>query len=50
MKLDERSQAQLFAVLRDHAEAVRQLQVGRGSGCGGGGGACIRGCGTHLRS
>ncbi|KAG2438350.1 hypothetical protein HYH02_010806 [Chlamydomonas schloesseri] len=26
VKLDERSQAQLFAVLRDHAEAVRQLQ------------------------
>ncbi|KAG2433784.1 hypothetical protein HXX76_008142 [Chlamydomonas incerta] len=26
VNLDERSQAQLFAVLRDHAEAVRQLQ------------------------
>ncbi|GIL49625.1 hypothetical protein Vafri_5868 [Volvox africanus] len=26
VRLDDRSQAQLFAVLRDHAEAVRQLQ------------------------
>ncbi|KAG2484249.1 hypothetical protein HYH03_016894 [Edaphochlamys debaryana] len=27
VRLDERSQAQLFGVLRDHAEAVRQLQA-----------------------
>ncbi len=31
VKLDERSQGQLFAVLHDHAEAVRQLQVGWGA-------------------